>query len=323
MKRFLPLVIVAIAAALFWFREQWLPAAADHNSYLGYVEGETTLLGASVAGRLVTVSAVKGKTVAQGDAVFALDDAAATAEVARLAAAVETAKATAHNLLSGKREAELDLIARQQAEAEANLDLARIEYARASTLNQRGISAETQFDRAKAALAVAEAKLAQSKASADVARLAARDDEITAARSRIAEAEAAHAAAVARLRDYQGTAPHAALADDVFFDAGEYVSAGQAIVSLLRPENITLRFFIPEADRAKAMGGTVVHYSCDGCGAGGTASITHVAATPEYTPPVIYSATARAKLVFRVEARPVTLDPHLQPGLPIDVDVLP
>jgi multidrug efflux pump subunit AcrA (membrane-fusion protein) len=210
MKRFLPLVIVAIAAALFWFREQWLPAAADHNSYLGYVEGETTLLGASVAGRLVTVSAVKGKTVAQGDAVFALDDAAATAEVARLAAAVETAKATAHNLLSGKREAELDLIARQQAEAEANLDLARIEYARASTLNQRGISAETQFDRAKAALAVAEAKLAQSKASADVARLAARDDEIAAARSRIAEAEAAHAAAVARLRDYQGTAPHAA-----------------------------------------------------------------------------------------------------------------
>ena len=58
-------------------------------------------------------------------------------------------------------------------------------------------------------------------------------------------------------------------------------------------------------------------------GDGGTATITHGAATPEYTPPVIYSASARAKLVFQVEARPVTPDAHLQPGLPVEFEPLP
>jgi HlyD family secretion protein len=322
MRRVLPLLIVAVATALFWFRDHWLPAAADHASYLGYVEGETTLVGAGVAGRLTNVAALEGKAVSAGDVLFELDDAVAEADVARLAASVATAKSTANNLLSGKRDAEMALIGKQQAEAEANLDLARIEFNRASTLNQRGISAETQFDKAKASLAVAEARAAQVKASADVARLAARDDEIAAARSRITEADAAMAAATARLTDYQGKAPQAAVVDDVFFEAGETVSAGQAVVSLLQPDRITLRFFIPEADRAKARAGTLVRYSCDGC-AGGSAKIIHVAATPEYTPPVIYSATARAKLVFLVEAKPTSSDPDLQPGLPVDVDIRP
>ena len=37
---------------------------------------------------------------------------------------------------------------------------------------------------------------------------------------------------------------------------------------------------------------------------------------PEYTPPVIYSQGARAKLVYLVEAKPDDIDSALRPGLP-------
>ena len=60
--------------------------------------------------------------------------------------------------------------------------------------------------------------------------------------------------------------------------------------------------------------------SCDGCKAPVEARVTRVATQPEYTPPVIYSNAQRAKLVFLVEATPVSGAPTpLRPGLPLDV----
>ena len=54
MKRLLlPVIIVALAAAAFFYRDRWLPAPAGQANHLGYVEGETVLIGAPQAGRLV------------------------------------------------------------------------------------------------------------------------------------------------------------------------------------------------------------------------------------------------------------------------------
>jgi HlyD family secretion protein len=323
MKRIVPVLVIAAAAALFWFRDYWLPAAADRSHYLGYAEGETSLLGPAVAGRLISVAVVKGQEVKAGAPLFQLDDAVARSEILRLDAAIAAARAVLDDLQTGKRPEELDLIARQEAEAEANLALAKVEYQRMSSLSRRGIVAQTDFDQAKAALVVAEERLKQVQANATIARLPARMAEISAALARVAEAEAALATQRARLSDYRATSPSDAVVDDVFFDAGEAVGAGQPVVSMLQPGKISLRFYVPEAERTKAATGTSIRYSCDGCGEGGSATITHVAATPEYTPPVIYSETARAKLVFLVEARPDQPDPHLQPGLPIEVEALP
>lgn len=47
MKRFVvPLLVLSVAAAAFFTRERWLPQPPGQDSYLGYVEGETVLVGA-------------------------------------------------------------------------------------------------------------------------------------------------------------------------------------------------------------------------------------------------------------------------------------
>lgn len=322
MKRLIPFLVVAIAAALFLLRDRWLPQGADHQAWLGYVEGETSHAGPAATGRITSIVVKKGDTVKADALLFQLDDSAAQADVTRLAAAVETAKANARDLDTGKRAEELALIARQKAEAEANLDLARLDYTRATNLAKRGVAAENQYDQAKAALAVAEEKVKQADANAAIAQLPAREAERTAALSRVTEAEAALAVAQQKLKDYQAIAASDAIVDDVFFDPGEVVSAGQPVIALLQPGKETLRFYVPEGERAKLSAGVSVTYRCDGC-AGGTALITYVAATPEYTPPVIYSESARAKLVFLVEATPQVADPHLQAGLPVEIEPLP
>lgn len=323
MKRLiLPLIIVALAVTAFLFRERWLPQPPGQFNYLGYVEGETTLVGAPQAGRLVAIDVVKGQEVKQGAVLFALDPAQLAAEVARAEAAVTTAKAARDNLLTGKRPQEIEIIRAQIAQADASLALARKELVRASTLASSGTAAQSRLDQAQEQVKLYEQRLIELKASEQVASLPARTPEIDAAASRVSEAEAQLAQAREKLADLAPAAPADAKVDDVFFRAGEWVAAGQPVVSLLKPADVTLRFFVPETVLAQAQPGRSIQFRCDGCDAVKTAVISHVASQPEYTPPVIYSETARAKLVYLVEAVPDAADPQLRPGLPIEVEPL-
>ena len=62
-----------------------------------------------------------------------------------------------------------------------------------------------------------------------------------------------------------------------------------------------------------------MRFTCDGCPPDLAATITYVSPRAEYTPPVIYSQSARAKLVFLIEARPDSDAAALPPGLPVTV----
>jgi HlyD family secretion protein len=324
MKRLIvPIVVVALAVSAFWFRDRWLPQPAGSHNYLGYVEGEAILIGAPQAGRIAAVGVVKGGSVEQGAVLFSLDQAQARDELARNEAAIITAEATYSNLLTGKREPELAVIRAQIEQTEAALDLARKDWTRADKLASSGAAAESRRDSTAEQVASLAARLKELQAAMDVAQLPARDAEVQAAQSRIAEAKAAADLARQKLADLSLTAPRPGMVEDIFFDPGEWVSAGQPVVSLLAPDNITLRFFIPEAALAAAAPGTRIVYSCDGCGVARHAAITKVASVPEYTPPVIYSQGARAKLVYLVEAKPDDVSGILRPGLPVEVEPLP
>jgi HlyD family secretion protein len=97
------------------------------------------------------------------------------------------------------------------------------------------------------------------------------------------------------------------------------VPAGTPVVSLLPPFRVKLRFYVPQEDVALARMGGVVSFTCDGCPADLKASIIYVSPRAEFTPPVIYSQTARSKLVFLIEARPEASQAKLSPGLPVTV----
>lgn len=323
MRKLIPILIVALAVAAFYFKDLWLPQPPGQANYLGYVEGETIMIAAPQAGRLSVRGVNKGDSIKKGTMVFSLDTIAAAAEAERSEAAVLTAKAQLANLLSGKRAPELAQIRAQRREAEAGLALAKSELIRALSLTTSGASPRTSLDQAQATVSQYQARIAQFEAAEATAKLSARDPEIEAARSKVGEAEASARQAQSKLADLTPRAPRDATVENTFFDVGEWVAAGQPVISLLPPDAVTLRYFVPEAELAKARPGSQILFTCDNCGPGKTATITRVEATPEFTPPVIYSQGARAKLVYLVEARPDAADPQLRPGLPIEVEPQP
>ncbi len=102
------------------------------------------------------------------------------------------------------------------------------------------------------------------------------------------------------------------------------MAAGQAVVSLLPPVNIFVRFFVPEAVVATMHRGDPVGLACDACAVGLTARISFISPQAEYTPPLIYSEANTAKLVFLIEARPPPDQAiQLNPGQPVEVHPLP
>lgn len=329
MKRIIPLFVVAAVATSFalkdrWFPrvQNWLPGTGKRAIYLGYVEAETTYIAAPVAGRIVARPVDRGDAIAQDSVVFQLDSAAAEAGVARYTAAIQTAKAELANLQTGKREEEQDVVRAQRKEAEAALALAELEITRNSTLVSGGIEAQERLDVLTSQAEQWRARIEQLRAQEAAGDLGGRMAELDAAEARVQEAEAQLAEARSKLSDLAPRAPADAVVDDTFYDVGEWVTAGQAVASLIAPDQIKLRFFVPEADVALAQPGTVIDFTCDSCPPGLQATINYVAPRVEFTPPVIYSESAREKLVFLVEALPTASNDALRPGLPIEVERL-
>ena len=139
------------------------------------------------------------------------------------------------------------------------------------------------------------------------------------------EAEAALRTAQARLNSSQTRlarrkvfSPVAGPVQQIYFRAGEMVPAGKAVLALLPPGNLKVRFFVNEATLPRLALGDPVNVRCDGCGADIAAKITFIARTSEFTPPVIYSLEERSKLVFLIEARTTTPE-RLRVGQPVSV----
>lgn len=121
-----------------------------------------------------------------------------------------------------------------------------------------------------------------------------------------------------RLARRLGISPADGTIQEVYYRQGETVPPGRAVMALLPPGNLKLRFFVPERLLPEIKYGETIAVSCDGCEPGLTAKVSFIAKSAEYTPPVIYSLEERAKLVFLIEARPVHPE-KFRVGQPITV----
>jgi len=142
------------------------------------------------------------------------------------------------------------------------------------------------------------------------------------AQAALREIEARLNSAQTRLARRKVFSPGAGTIQQVYYRPGEMVSAARAVVSLLPPGNMKIRFFVPESELPKFSYGQTVRITCDGCADDIKARVSFIAKSAEFTPPVIYSLEERAKLVFLIEARTDTPE-KLRVGQPVSVSKLP
>ncbi len=288
--------------------------------FQGYVEGEYLRVASPIAGQLASLLVARGAIVKRGDPLFALEQDNETAGLRQAEDQLRQAEAQHRNLLTGKRPEEIDAIRAQLAQAEASLSLSEGNLVRQEALVRERFVSKEAADTARSARDRDRARVDELKAQLAAARLAARPDEIGAARSASRAAREALAQAEWKLTQKSLRAPQDGHVTDTLYVQGEWVPAGSPVVTLLPPANTKVRFFVPERILGSIRLGQQVSVLCDGCGEPVPAPVTYVAPQAEYTPPVIYSRENRAKLVFMVEARPAPAHAaKLHPGQPVEV----
>lgn len=315
MTRSMPIMLAGA-----WFAV--LTGCGDNGEtvYNGYAEGEYVRIASPFAGSLAALNVRRGDTVLAGAPLFALEQENERAARWEAEARVKGAAARLENLRTGKRPAEVETVRNQLVQAQASLKLSAADLKRQQQLVAAKLVSLARLDEARAGYERDRARVAELSAQIEVAKLAARPDEIAAAQAEVTMAREALAQARWKLGQKTLSAPQAALVADTLYRQGEWVPAGMPVVSLLPAENIKVRFFVPEKELGAVRMGQRAELRCDGCQGSMAAQVSFIAPQAEYTPPVIYSKESRAKLVFLVEAWPAPAEAAgLHPGQPVEV----
>ena len=252
----------------------------DQNRWLGYAEGDYAFIAAPQAGWITNVTVNRGDWVKNGDLLFSLDDPSQAAARASAEAAIAQAQG-------------------QMTQAQANIELTKKELDRQAGLMGANATSKQLYDQAKSAYDTAIGQVALIEATENQAR-------------------ATLANAAYQLSQRTVTSRATGRVQEIYFRTGEYAPAMTPVISVLPPQNVYVRFFVPESEFSKIHLGDKVKVICDGCADNIVATVSFIAAQEEFTPPVIFSIDSRDKLVFKIEARaPGGL--KLNPGQPVDV----
>lgn len=316
------LFIVVGAGAAWWWHASRPPAPLE---WQGYAEADFVKVAPTQQGLLTAVAVVRGARVEAGTPLFDQDDTQDRASRDQAARQLKQAEAQLENLRTGGKPTEIAQAEANLVDATAARDKLAADLRRNEDLVKIGGISRQQLEDQRADLRSSTARVQGLEAA--VVQLKAplgRDGELQAQSELIESLRAGVAMAQWRIDQRHVAAPAAGAVTDVLARPGETIPAGGAVVSLLPPENVFVRFFVPEPRLAEVHDGDRVALLCDRCPADLTATVSFISPQAEYTPPVIYSETIRAKLVYMVEARPPRDRAGvLNPGQPVAVRPLP
>lgn len=291
------------------------------NTFQGYVEGEFVYMAASQAGQLVHLAVERGETVDSGTLLFALESDSEADAARQSADELRAAQSQLADLQTGKRPAEIAVSEAQLAQARADAERLKLQWERDQAQYRAGGISKGQLDDSRDSALSAQDHVRELEAQLKVSRLPSREEQIRAQQATVEADRAALAQARWKLEQTQVRAFRGGLVYDTMYRDGEWVPAGSPVVSMLPPQDIKVRFFVPEALLGALTLGRTVEIHCDACAQAIPAVIRYVSNQAEYTPTNIYSNQTRSKLVYMVEAHPQTAADamKLHPGQPVSV----
>jgi HlyD family secretion protein len=314
MRPLLPLFITALCL---------LSACSEtqENGLHGYAEGDFVSIAPDTPGRILSVEIKEGDHVQLGDILVRMEDTSERARLASLTAQLDAATARFDDAAAGARAPEIGAARDQLTQARAAQTEAQDAVGRTRNLFEQGHVSQARLDQAVAAATSSNARVAEMRQRLNIVQLPARDNQLRALQAEVAAVQAELDQATYVLNQRTIIASSDARVNRQIRYAGEQAGPAQPVLSLLPTGAVHAVVFLPEAELAANPVGSVMDVDCDACPAGLTITLTLIDDSAQFTPPIIYSDTERARLVFRAEARFEGVAPP--PGTPLRVSVRP
>jgi HlyD family secretion protein len=253
-KTYLPALLLAIAGWCGLIPAPPAAARQDAPPLAGVVRETEVRISPEQNGRLAVIHVVAGQQVKRGDLLAELSNPDLAASVAEANAAALQARTNRDNVLAGVRKEEVHISTENVRIAEANVLLAKQQYARTSELAGRNFASRQQLDEAASSLSKAEASLAEMQAIQHRNEAGPTAEERMIAEAKLTLATAHAADLEAKLAKTRIISPIDATVGLVVASTGEIISPGQAILTLEVPRQRWFSFTI----REDALGGLTI-----------------------------------------------------------------
>jgi HlyD family secretion protein len=316
------LVVIGLVAALAWWLNRRDSAPSEIVLY-GNVDLRQVQLSFNNSERIAAVLVQEGERVRQGQVLARLDTRRLEPQVAQAEARVGAQRQVVQRLRSGSRPEEI-------AQARANVNSAKADAVNAHQQYERIKSAaemsagravrQQDVDSAKAAVEVAEAKLAVNMRALELAIIGPRKEDIAEAEAQLRANEAQLALLRQQLIDAQLLAPMDAIVRTRILEPGEMASPQKPVFSLAITDPKWVRAYVAESNLGKVHEGihaaVVVDSFPERRFEGWVGFISPVA---EFTPKTVQTEELRTSLVY--EVRVFVKDPSndLRLGMPATV----
>jgi HlyD family secretion protein len=325
MNRKLAVLIVLVAVAMgvsYW----WYAFRAHEPGELvlyGNIDLRQVQLSFNNSDRIAEVLVQEGDRVRKGQLLARLDTSRLEPQLAQAAAQAAAQGQVVTRLRNGSRPEEVAQARANVESAQADVVNAQRQYERLK--NAAEISAgravrQQDVDIAKAALQVAEAKLAVNQKTLDLAVLGPRKEDIAENEARLRANEAQTALLRQQLADSQLLAPMDAVVRTRILEPGEMATPQSPVFALAITDPKWVRAYVGEPDLGKLKPGGTVSIAVDSFAKrrfeGWIGFISPVA---EFTPKAVQTEELRSSLVYEVRVFVKDPDDALRLGMPASV----
>jgi membrane fusion protein PltH len=315
------IVVVAVAGLTWWLMQR---RGADRELVLyGNIDLRQVQLAFNNSERIAAVLVQEGDHIKRGQLLARLDTSRLEPQVAEAAAQAAAQRQVVLRLRNGSRPEEIAQARANVESAKADLANAQRQYERlknAADLSGGRAVRQQDVDAAKAALQVADAKLAVNQKSLDLAVLGPRKEDIAENEARLRANEAQLARLRQQLADSQLAAPVDAVVRTRIMEPGEMASPQSPVFSLAITDPKWVRAYVSEPDLGKIHSGMAATVGVDSFPKRGFDGwIGFISPVAEFTPKSVQTEELRTSLVY--EVRVFVKDPkdELRLGMPASV----
>lgn len=242
-----------------------------------------------------------GQEVAAGDLLLRQDPRRTGTQLDQAIARRDQAAARLAELRRGPRaEAIRETRARLEA-AVARAENARAELERVRGVFERGLTSEAAMDNAKSAWESASAEAQAVRETLEAQIEGTTVEELDQARAALAAAEARVAQARLDVERTELRAPSGGIVDTLLYEVGERPPPGTTVAVLLDGSRVYARFYVPEPRRARIKPGVELDVRVDGVEETFTGTVRWVSADASFTPYFALTEHDRSRLSFLAE----------------------
>lgn len=314
------LLISAVSYAVYYYFTVY-STPEDPNVLItsGVIEAVEVRVGSKISGQITELLVEEGDEITGGQLVARIETDDLMIQLEGAKAAVERSKALLKDLERGLRPEEIEQLEKIVQLKEANLERAKLDHERKKRLAEASALPRHEADISRTLMEAAQKDLETSQEQVRIARLGSREDQISAARWAIRQAESAVSQLEQRISDSEIVSPISGRVSIKNMEQGEIVRAGSTIITLVDLDRPWVRVFIPENKlgrvklgmQAEIISDTFPDKTYQGI-------IRNIATEAEFTPKNVQTQEERIKLVYAVKVYVDNPNQELKPGQPVD-----